>query len=282
MNKYNDNLKHYGIAGQKWGTRRWQNADGTFNEAGKERYFGTSNGSSSLKKEYAKVLNSLTNEVPKLENGKTDISNVMSRADLSENEAKKCIDIARKKLNEIKSVEPKVTKDILDSTSDLANMYGLEHRVKSEESLAGKIGSKSKKNGVSYNTAAKNIDDIMRYTVVVNDDAYGRDYETIVKRFKQKGYDEIERKNYFIDFSNGKSMHKGLQCVYTDGKHNFEVQYQTVANQAAKNLRTPLYEEIRKANVPLERRIEIMDQMYKLSSEVEDPEYCYYYESYKR
>ena len=72
MNKYNDNLKHYGIAGQKWGTRRWQNADGTFNEAGKERYFGSSNGSSSLKKEYTKVLNSLANDVPKLENRKIE------------------------------------------------------------------------------------------------------------------------------------------------------------------------------------------------------------------
>ena len=35
-------LSHYGILGQKWGQRRWQNADGTFNEAGKERYFGPS------------------------------------------------------------------------------------------------------------------------------------------------------------------------------------------------------------------------------------------------
>ena len=34
-------LKHYGIIGQKWGQRRWQNADGTFNEEGKERYFGS-------------------------------------------------------------------------------------------------------------------------------------------------------------------------------------------------------------------------------------------------
>ena len=33
-------LMHHGIKGQKWRTRRWQNSDGTFNEAGKARYFG--------------------------------------------------------------------------------------------------------------------------------------------------------------------------------------------------------------------------------------------------
>lgn len=37
---YTDELYHHGIKGQKWGTRRWQNEDGTFNAAGKERYFG--------------------------------------------------------------------------------------------------------------------------------------------------------------------------------------------------------------------------------------------------
>ena len=36
-----DELAHYGTKGQKWGIRKWQNYDGTFNEAGKERYFGS-------------------------------------------------------------------------------------------------------------------------------------------------------------------------------------------------------------------------------------------------
>lgn len=31
-------LAHHGIKGQKWGVRRFQNADGTLTEAGKERY----------------------------------------------------------------------------------------------------------------------------------------------------------------------------------------------------------------------------------------------------
>ena len=31
-------LYHFGIPGQKWGIRRWQNPDGSFNEEGKKRY----------------------------------------------------------------------------------------------------------------------------------------------------------------------------------------------------------------------------------------------------
>lgn len=40
LKEYNS-LQHYGTLGQKWGVRKWQNYDGTFNEAGKERYFGS-------------------------------------------------------------------------------------------------------------------------------------------------------------------------------------------------------------------------------------------------
>ena len=39
-------LQHYGIAGQKWGIRRWQYEDGKFNEEGKIRYFGKKSGDS--------------------------------------------------------------------------------------------------------------------------------------------------------------------------------------------------------------------------------------------
>lgn len=33
-------ISHYNTKGSKWGVRHWQNYDGTFTEAGKERYFG--------------------------------------------------------------------------------------------------------------------------------------------------------------------------------------------------------------------------------------------------
>lgn len=46
----NDELKHHGILGQKWGVRRYQNEDGSYTEAGKKR----------KAHEYTKELNSLS------------------------------------------------------------------------------------------------------------------------------------------------------------------------------------------------------------------------------
>lgn len=39
METYNDWLAHYGILGQKWGVRRYQNFDGKYTKKGLERYF---------------------------------------------------------------------------------------------------------------------------------------------------------------------------------------------------------------------------------------------------
>jgi hypothetical protein len=40
MTGINNELKHYGILGMKWGVRRFQNKDGSLTEAGKKRYTG--------------------------------------------------------------------------------------------------------------------------------------------------------------------------------------------------------------------------------------------------
>lgn len=59
-------LKHYGILGQKWGQRRWQNSDGTFNEEGKKRYFGQSLN----KKDAKKLVDDVKKENPEVSSKK--------------------------------------------------------------------------------------------------------------------------------------------------------------------------------------------------------------------
>ena len=50
-------LYHYGIEGQKWGVRRWQNSDGSFNEEGKIRYGRVSH------KQAKQIRNEISNKI---------------------------------------------------------------------------------------------------------------------------------------------------------------------------------------------------------------------------
>lgn len=77
-----DSLEHHGVKGQKWGVRRYQNADGSLTSAGKKRY-----GVSSLSKKGVRIANSADRYIYNIEKQRSKTA--MRRNKVREKIAKK-------------------------------------------------------------------------------------------------------------------------------------------------------------------------------------------------
>lgn len=72
MSNYPTYLIHYGIQGQKWGTRRYQNEDGTWTEEGlkRRRQYFAEDDSSTLSKKGVKIYNEAIGKMKSSDEGK--------------------------------------------------------------------------------------------------------------------------------------------------------------------------------------------------------------------
>lgn len=264
MTKYY--LAHHGIKGQKWGVRRYQNADGSLTLAGRKRRNEFSDTEKS-------VVNKLSNSYSKFVKKPINISEVKSRGNVNSEDAYICAGLANKIFNRSSKIEPKITNDVISAVSNSGcKMYGLEYRLKQPTSMAGKIASDAKEKNISYKEAANGIKDSIRYTSVSNTKDFVKNYNAIKTDLEKKGYSEIKCKNYFDSFKQGKVMHKAVQSTFRDKIGNIsELQFQTPSSQAAKELKLPLYEERRKVGINEIRAKELESGMIYLAKKVKDP-----------
>lgn len=158
-------------------------------------------------------------------------------------------------------IEPDISNDIKRiSDKNKVQLYGFDHRLKTKESIDRKT------------RLGKDIKDAVRYTFILPENAFVNKYNSIVKDLNDLGYSETKLKNYFKRYSEGLSNHKSLQGNYkTKDGYEFEIQYQTNKSQKAKDLKVPLYEEVRQPNVDPKRKSEIIKEMNKLADSVIDP-----------
>lgn len=150
--------------------------------------------------------------------------------------------------------------------------HGLEHKLKTKQSIKRKIETDSAEKNITESQAAKDIKDAVRFTAIYSDKDFVNGYKSFKQSLLEKGYSESRCKNYFDLFRQGKVKHKSVQSVFSapDG-YKFEVQFHTRASQDAKDKKVPLYEEARAKGVTKTRLRQLEMEMERLGKSVKDP-----------
>ena len=131
-NIYNNELYHFGIKGQKWGVRRYQNHDGTLTAAGKKRY-----ARDAIEKEFNKYDSSTgTYYKNSKKNGRSDLefdANRYVKEDISR--TKRVADEIGNLTRNIKTVNDQGNRYKRNKRMDLSNMSDQELRNKINREL---------------------------------------------------------------------------------------------------------------------------------------------------
>lgn len=166
-----------------------------------------------------------------------------------------------------KRAEPDVTKALQELSKQLkGELAGLEHRLKTTQSLTRKLLDRArtrvKQDGVDPELAIKDeaskANDVLRYTLVLDEKSYWANEERLRAAMKARGYPQSELP---WDAWLGRA-YKGLTIRFTTAEHQvFEVQVHTKASFGIKMSTHEAYEEFRDPNTSPERRKALEEYM---------------------
>lgn len=163
---------------------------------------------------------------------------------------------------EIKATEPAITKDLKDlADNEDIEMVGLKHRLKSKEGTVEKIVKREKAK------SAKDLYDVVRYTMQVETKDYYNKKEIILSNLKEQGYEIVKEKDTWKY-----PGYKGINIkMRTKEGYNFELQFHTKESLEAKELAHKLYEKQRLPETPEKEKESLAREMDKIFNEVPIP-----------
>jgi hypothetical protein len=149
-------------------------------------------------------------------------------------------------LKEAKVIEPALTNEMkrLAKEND-GEMANLEFKLKSEESLAEKIGRDMIEMGFTEEQAASNITDAVRYTMVFESKDYVASVKAVQTSMLKQGWLKYDHK-WKKYFDTG-SAYIGYNCTFWNPKTGvrFELQFHTPETNNIRNVNHGLYNEFR-------------------------------------
>jgi hypothetical protein len=170
--------------------------------------------------------------------------------------------------DKVASVEPALTQTIVGIADSIgAEMAGLEHRLKTEKSLAKKIQNDSVEYNGNIERAADNINDAVRYTLIFKPEVYTDSATKTIDGMRDSGYQFERIKNFWRkgdDYQgiNGKVRHP-------DG-FKFEVQFHTKSSFDTKEKTHPLREK-RIASPSVKEQWKLFSQGVRMASKTVVP-----------
>lgn len=177
--------------------------------------------------------------------------------------------VAQDLIEEKSKIEPKIT-EIMKDVADVSGGFltELEYRLKKSDSLKDKILRNVKKKKNSIEETSANIYDILRYTMIYDEEEFTENYFKAEEYFKEKGYSIVRIKNAFTD----ESVYKGLNILVRDEKAGdiFELQFHTQISFDIKQRMHPIYEQMRMSDNAVEKA-SLLAEMAKLSKKVRLP-----------
>lgn len=205
--------------------------------------------------------------------------------------AQKAAQYAKSLLTQAVKNEPNITKDLQKIALEVAaEMIGLEHKIKSEESLMRKISDESAKSAKSfidlgYSTdeviekstrrQAERNNDALRYTFLFPFEKYIFGFKRSLGKLKENGYEIAESKIWNAWKNIGTIFDKGYRginiTVISSRKQIFELQFHTRASYELKTETHFLYEESRQNQTLQKRKVKIAEIIIELAEKVKTP-----------
>ena len=146
--------------------------------------------------------------------------------------------LAQSLIAEAQAAEPEITRDVRALAQNGSYLAGLSHRIKEEDSLMHKILADAMKDSVDLYKAADGISDVLRYTLVIQDEDYSRQVPEALEKLTKSGYKVVKFRNAW-----GGKFYQGInvQLVSPSGIKT-ELQFHTPNSYAIKQASHEVYE----------------------------------------
>lgn len=229
-------LCHFGILGQKWGVRRYQNPDGTLTPEGRERYLGSdfdreigaiTRATYDVYNKTADRANSGLEKINKDFDKKYGADYDLGKDDWANLEYTRQVrDLWQKTYRDVLAEDLRTDSSTLDGQKWLEEMYGYKSNLDDAvEELEKKVKDKEKKNNSSVISTSKSKDADVPYAnngIDPSTEKYGRtkmseskaiktayaDLEKIHKNFNDLPMDKQDE--LFIDYVNKTGLYRWM------------------------------------------------------------------------